>query len=149
MYVDPQNTGHRPDKGQYTGVIKQIAQDGVCPFCIENLSKYHPNPLEEHTHWFITDNAYPYKPKKQHRLLISKTHIEHFDEMTDDMWNELRDIIREENKRFGITGGTHVMRFGETKYTGASVKHLHSHLFQSDPDSEGYDPKMGIIMRIG
>lgn len=149
MFVDPNNTNHRPDKGQYKDVINKIAKDGVCPFCIEHLSKYHPNPIEEREYWVITDNAYPYTPKKHHKLLISKVHIEHFNQLTEPMLDELEAIVQELNDKLGIEGGTFVMRYGNTKYTGASVTHLHSHLYQSDPDGPNYDPKMGIVMRIG
>jgi ATP adenylyltransferase len=149
MFVNENNTGHRPDGGKYGDVIKKIAKDGVCPFCIEHLSKYHPNPLDEREYWFVTDNAYPYKPKKHHKLLISKVHIEHYTQLSKPMLDELQEIVRELNVNLGIEGGTFVMRYGTTKYTGASVTHLHAHLFQSDPDGENYDPKMGIIMRIG
>jgi len=48
-----------------------------------------------------------------------------------------------ENK---IPGGTFIMRFGDTRYTGASVSHLHANLIS--PDGEDKDRKP-IIARVG
>jgi ATP adenylyltransferase len=92
---------------------------------------------------------YPYEPKKHHLLFIHKTHIESLGELTDEARRELDQIVEKVLKEKGITGGTLMIRFGETKYTGASVTHLHAHLFQSDPDHEDYDPKKGVLTRVG
>jgi diadenosine tetraphosphate (Ap4A) HIT family hydrolase len=143
-HVDLNNA--RP--GVYTDVIKKIQEDKICPFCIEHLQSVHPNPIEEKTYWVVTDNAYAYKPKKQHVLLIHKEHIDDIAHISAEAWNELHDIIKSEKEKRGITGGTFIMRFGETKYTGASVTHLHAHLFQSDPDHEDYGPS-GVLTRVG
>jgi diadenosine tetraphosphate (Ap4A) HIT family hydrolase len=135
--------------GVYTDVIKKIEHDKICPFCPEHLHSIHPNPIEEKEYWIVTDNAYPYKPKKEHVLLIHKTHMSNISELSTEAWNELGTIINDEQKKRNISGGTLIMRFGETKYTGASVTHLHAHLFQSDPDNKEYDKTKGILTRIG
>jgi diadenosine tetraphosphate (Ap4A) HIT family hydrolase len=147
-HVNPQNTRSRPD-ASYGKVIEQIAKDGVCPFCPENLAKYHKLPVTEKKHWLVTDNMYPYKPSNYHRLLIHKAHIEHISELSPEAWAELSEIIREESKRANIAGGTFVMRFGDTKYTGASVTHLHANLVQSNPDDLTYNKEKGLLTRIG
>jgi ATP adenylyltransferase len=135
--------------GVYTDVIKKIEQDKICPFCPEHLLTIHPNPIEGKKYWVVTDNAYPYKPKKEHVLLIHKKHISNINELSPEAWVELKEIINTEQSKRNITGGTLMMRFGETKFTGASVTHLHAHLFQSDPDSEEYDRTKGVLTRIG
>lgn len=147
-FVDTQNPKARPTK-EYAKVIDKIAQDGVCPFCPEQISKYHKRPLEEKVYWTITDNMYPYKPSKHHRLIIHRTHITHISEVLPPAWHELIEIFTKEVADKKITGGTLIMRFGETKFTGASVTHLHAHVIQSDPDDPSYDPAKGLIMRIG
>lgn len=144
-HVNPDNA--RP--GVYAEVIGEIEKNKICPFCEKHLSEIHPNPLEEWKYWIVTNNAYPYVPKKEHVLLIHKEHVEDVSELSSNAWNELKEIIDSEKKRRGISGGSFIMRFGETKFTGASVTHLHAHLFQSDPDSEKYDKKTGVLTRIG
>lgn len=147
-FVNHENTKYRPD-GAYGQVISQIAKDGVCPFCPENLRKYHKLPITEKKFWFVTDNMYPYKPAISHRLLIHKAHIAHIDEISSEAWSELREIIQEESTSKHITGGSFLCRFGDTHFTGASVHHLHASLVQSDPEDPTYDKQKGIIVRIG
>lgn len=148
-FVDPNNSQARPDGGKYASVLNQIAKDGVCPFCPDNLTKYHKKPLEEKAFWTVTDNMYPYKPSKHHRLIIHRAHITHLNELSPEAWNELLDIFKKETANRGIAGGTFIMRFGDTKFTGASVTHLHAHIVQSDPDDSTYDKAQGLKMRIG
>jgi diadenosine tetraphosphate (Ap4A) HIT family hydrolase len=147
-YVNENNTKSRPN-GKYGEVIKRIQEDGVCPFCVDNIETYHKNPLERKKFWWVTDSMYPYSPTKHHRLLIHIQHINHAREITPEAWIEIKEILDEETSRLDISGGTMVMRFGETRFTGGSVSHLHVHITQSDPDHESYDPQKGVIMRIG
>lgn len=144
-FVNEQNS----QRGNYAQVIKDIADKKICPFCPEHVRNIHPHPLEEKTHWLVTDNAYPYKHVKHHVLIIHKAHIEHVSELSREAWDELQEILKEVTEKRAITGGAFVMRFGETKYTGASVTHLHAQLVQGDPDHPGYDKKTGVICRVG
>lgn len=146
--VNPNNTTARPD-GVYNTVIESIAKDGVCPFCPENLTRYHNKPIIEKKHWWVTDSRYPYQPVNHHCLIIHKSHIAHIGELSPEAWTELFEIVKNEASSRSITGGTLMLRFGDTRYTGASVLHLHAHLIQSDPDDPSYDPKKGILTRVG
>lgn len=148
MFVNHENSKSRPT-GTYQSVIAQIAEDGVCPFCPEYLAKYHRNPIIEKRYWLLTDNMYPYKPSKVHRLIIHKKHVAHINELPTEAWVELLEILREETARGKVPGGTLMIRFGDTKYTGASVVHLHANLVQSDPDDQSYDKTKGLTTRIG
>ncbi len=140
-------TNARP--GVYEKVIKDIQESAICPFCPEHINNIHKNPIEEKKFWLVTDNMYPYKPTRKHLLLIHKKHIEHVGELTKEAWDELFDIIKTETKKLGMEGGTFMMRFGNTKYTGASVSHLHCNLLQSDPDHPDYEKTKGVITRVG
>ncbi len=135
--------------GVYQKVINSIADDGICPFCPEHLTRIHPNPIEEKEHWIVTENAYPYMANKEHLLFIHKSHITNISELTASAWEELRIIINAECKKRSIFGGTFLMRFGDTQHTGATVEHLHCQLFQPDVNSPEYDPKTGVVVRIG
>jgi ATP adenylyltransferase len=145
-FVNQDNTKHRPD-ATYGKVIDQIKQDGVCPFCPENLTKYHKNPiLKEGKFWLVTNNMYPYDGAKYHALLIHKIHIVSLADMSLEAWDELKTLMDwfvEENK---IPGGALLMRFGDTRYTGASVTHLHANFVS--PDGENKDRKP-ILARVG
>lgn len=147
-FVNTDNPQSRPD-GEYAKTIQKIAGEGICPFCKENLTKYHDLPVEEKKYWLVTDNKWPYKPSKNHRLIIHKEHATHIRELTNEAWTELREILQLECASRAVEGGTLVIRFGDTHYTGASVVHLHAHLVQSDPDDPAYDKSKGLTMRIG
>lgn len=144
-FVNPDNS----KRGEYAKVIDDIAKEKICPFCPEHIHRIHPNPIVEKTFWLVTDNAYPYKPVKQHLLLVHKAHIETVAELSKEAWSELQDIIVELSKDKDMAGGAFMMRFGDTKYTGASVTHLHAQIVQGDPDSPEYDKAKGVICRIG
>ena len=145
-FVNFENTATRPTS-EYGNVISQIKKDGVCPFCPESLAKYHTNPiLKEGKFWLLTDNLYPYEGTKYHELLIHKEHITTFGGISKEAWEELNDFINYFTRENNIPGGTFIMRFGDTRYTGASVSHLHANLVS--PKGEDKDRKP-IVVRIG
>ena len=145
-FVNPNNTQKRGDD-KYKNVIENIKNAKVCPFCPDQLTNYHKNPiLKENEHWLITRNMYPYKNTKEHFLLIHKQHIQSPQEMSDQAKKDLFDLLLWANNEFKIPGGTFFMRFGDTKYTGASVSHLHAQLVSSDPMHKDYEP---VVARIG
>lgn len=144
-FVNLQNA--RP--GGYDKVIADIASQDVCPFCPENLTEFHKKPMEHRKFWIVTDNQYPYTPSKHHKLIIHTQHIDHISKIIPEAWTELYEIVQELVGTNTMQGGTFLMRFGETRFTGASVTHLHMNLVQSNPDDESYDPVIGLRTRIG
>ena len=122
-------------------VMTDIAQAGHCPFCAENLSKYHKKPiLKEGKFWTLTDNQWPYEKIKHQLLAIYKTHIEHISEMDPMAGLELISLFQEEASKRNIPGGAIAMRFGSNKEHGTygnSVLHLHAHLIEPDLDKLG------------
>lgn len=121
-------------------VMEEIKRAGHCPFCRENLSKYHKNPiLKEGRFWLLTDNQWPYENIKHQVLAIYKTHIEHLEEMDPEAGKELIELFAEETKRRKITGGGVAIRFGSSKYGnyGSSVLHIHAHLIEPNLETLG------------
>lgn len=137
----------------YEGVIKAIQEHKVCPFCPKHLATYHKNPIEiNKKHWLATRNMYPYTAARHHFLLIHKKHIENVTEITKAAWTELQELMRLLTKKNKITGGTVMLRFGDTHFTGASVTHLHAHVIQSDPTHPEYEKMKsmpGVIAKVG
>lgn len=144
-FVNQQNA--RP--GGYDKVIADIAAQNVCPFCPEHLAEFHKKPMEHRKFWIVTDNQYPYQPSKHHKLIIHAEHIDHVSKIIPEAWTELYEIVQELVDANSIGGGTFLMRFGETRFTGASVTHLHANLVQSNPDDPAYDPAIGVRTRVG
>ncbi len=130
---------------RYKKIIEKITNDGVCPFCQENLVKFHKNPIIlENDNWLATDNMFPYKGAAFHILLIHKTHISSINEMEKSSWEDLREIINLLIEKRGIAGGSLFLRFGDTEMTGATVTHLHAHIISSSKDN-----KEPILVRVG
>lgn len=109
-------------------VMEQIVKDGLCPFCKENLSRYHKNPIERREHWLVTDSQWPYDRTDHHILLISRTHAEKMEELEAEAKAELLEIVEELIKARDIPGGGFCMRFGEPARSGSTVNHLHAHV---------------------
>ena len=126
------NTLRRDDQKK---VMKEIQQKGHCPFCMENLKKYHKNPiLKEGKFWLITENQWPYENIKHQLLAIYKKHINHPKDMEPGSAEELFNLFTEITKERNIEGGGIAMRFGESEdgNYGSSVLHLHAHLIEPD-----------------
>jgi ATP adenylyltransferase len=137
-------------KEEQIKVMEQIIKDGVCPFCEENLEKYHPRPILFKTkHWIVTENAWPYDMAKKHFLLIAKRHIENSRDLLMCEWADIGSLMKKLEKEHLLDHGTLLMRFGDMSKTGATVRHLHIQLVQSDPDHPEYDPGVGILTRVG
>jgi diadenosine tetraphosphate (Ap4A) HIT family hydrolase len=116
-------------------VMKEIEDRRECPFCIENLTKYHKNPiLKEGKFWLLTENQWPYDKVKNQLLAIYKTHIEHLTEMDPEAGAELISMFAEEAKERSIEGGGIAIRFGSSPdgNYGSSVLHIHAHLIEPD-----------------
>lgn len=123
-------------------VMEEIKGRGHCPFCRENLEKYHKNPfLKEGEFWLLTENQWPYEKVKHQLLAIYKTHIEHLTEMNPDAGRELLELFSEEAKKRNIEGGGIAIRFGSSEHGnyGSSVLHIHAHLFEPDLEALAED----------
>lgn len=130
-------------------MMEEIIAADHCPFCLENLQKYHQEPiLKEGKYWLLTTNKWPYTNTKYHFLLIHKTHIEHLLELTPEAGAELIEIAQWTAKEYDIPGGGLAMRFGDTEYSAGTVAHLHVQLLQPDIDTPGYD-EAPVRIKIG
>ncbi|MFA6554590.1 MAG: hypothetical protein WCS89_03735 [Candidatus Paceibacterota bacterium] len=134
-----------------TEVMNEIADQNHCPFCTENLLKYHKNPiLKEGKYWILTDNQWPYEKIKHQLLAIYKTHIEHISEMDPVAGTELIEMFQTEAVKRNIPGGGIAIRFGSNPEHGSygnSVLHLHAHLIE--PDLEALAPEESWKFKFG
>lgn len=117
-------------------VMEKIKHEGHCPFCRENLDKYHKNPIiKEGKFWILTENQWPYEKIKHQLLTIYKIHIEHIKDIDSEAGKELFEMFKEEAEKRKIVGGGIAIRFGsnpEHGNYGSSVLHIHAHLIEPD-----------------
>lgn len=129
-------------------LMRKIEEDGVCPFCKEYFPTYHPKPiLKETDFWFVTENMSPYEGTTKHLLFVYKPeHISHPEKMVAGAGDELIDLVAWASSEFNIEGGSFFMRFGNTKYNGSSVEHLHAQLLTGVQES---DKTEAIRVKLG
>lgn len=109
--------------------MKEMHKLGICMFCKEGMKKYHGAPiLREKKWWFVTKNDYPYEGTKVHILIAYKKHIDSINNISSGAMTELLGHIKWIIKKYKMPGGVFAMRFGDTNYTGATIKHLHAHI---------------------
>ncbi len=129
-------------------LMAQIEADGVCPFCADHFTKYHPKSiLKETDFWFVTTNMSPYAGTMLHFLFVYKpSHITTLAEISPEAGKDLFDVLSWVTGTYDIAGGSFFMRFGETRYTGGSVEHLHAQLItgkEQDDTAEAIRVKLG------
>lgn len=114
-------------------VMKDIVDDDVCPFCIESLRKYHKKPIiDEGPNWIVTSNQWPYEHTDAHFLLIARHHIQTINELPSGAFEELGDHVKNLITDNNLEYGGLAMRFGDIRYTGATVNHLHAHVITAE-----------------
>ncbi len=112
----------------YRQTLEKIIKTDKCPFCPDNF-KYHKRPiLKKHKGWLATENSWPYKDTKHHFIFIAQEHKTNFSDLTDQDFQAVIFLVNFIIEEYKIEGGGLTLRFGEQKYTGATVKHLHFHL---------------------
>lgn len=129
------NIAHTRNK---KNVYKKIVKDKVCPFCIDfskkqDVFKYHSKPVLFHgTHWVVSENFDPYQGTKYHFMFIHRKHIISFSQIKPPALQELVFLTKKLEKKFSLPAGVLLFRFGDTRYTGGSVTHLHGHFILGD-----------------
>lgn len=134
------NFAHARTKFQ-RDVMRRIARDKVCPFCMKHFLKYHTKPvLRQGKHWVLTENFQPYEGSRHHLLAVSKKHTTRFDTLSPAAQAELFSLMGAELKKRKVAGGALFMRFGDTDYTGGSVEHLHAQLVSGAKRGKNREP---------
>lgn len=125
-------------------VMERIKKDGVCPFCREHFETYHSKPIIFETeHWIVTENAWPYEHTENHFLFVAQKHITLPSTLSKNAWHDLHENIARLEKEYSLERGTLLMRFGDSKATGATVDHLHAQLVVSK------SPDKPVVTRVG
>ncbi len=126
---------------EYGRVIRKIEKAAKCPFCKENF-KYHKEPiLKKKGNWFITKESWPYKNTEYHFLIIPEEHKEKFSDLDYSDFDLVSKLVNWVTKRYKIKGGCLTLRFGDSTYTGATVRHLHFHLIVPKMDKRKKEAK--------
>lgn len=120
-------------------VMEKIKEFQECPFCEENLKKYHKEEiLKRGKYWTLTKNQWPYDFTKLHLLAITRKHVENLNDLPKASFGELLELFQWAEKEYDLKHGAIGVRFGEVSNTGATVLHLHAHLIVADTEHPDY-----------
>lgn len=126
-FIDPQYAA-----GEYRGALEKALTTENCPLC---TLKIHTKPiLKEVWGWFITESTWPYEHTRHHFLIISKNHRENFTELGLFDFQAIHALAKWALSAYNIPGGALTLRFGTTRFTGATICHLHFHLIVPELD---------------
>ncbi|MBI2409984.1 HIT domain-containing protein [Candidatus Kaiserbacteria bacterium] len=131
---------------EYVNALEAILAGGFCPFCEKHLFKHHRRPLIfKGRYWLVTENSWPYEGARLHFLFIARPHIEATEKISTVMWGELQSLYRKLVKKYQLSGATLVIRSGDTRFTGASVNHLHGHVVVGTARTKKTEPIRALI----
>ncbi len=127
------NTGLNHDNArtpEQKALMAKIEADGVCPFCKEYFTSYHPKPIIKETEfWYVTENMSPYEGTSHHFIFVYKpAHISTPKELAPQASDDLFTLLTWVTETYQIEGGSFFMRFGNMEWNGSSVSHLHAQL---------------------
>ncbi len=117
-------------------IMEELAVTGECFLCqdvIARITRKHPGvaslPIHEGKHWFIKNNDFPYQGTKLHILIVPKRHVTKIEDL--EVWEfvELKEMVVWVNTTYGVQGASMFIRYGDMSYTGATLAHIHFHIF--------------------
>ena len=128
-------------------VMQDIMSADHCPFCSENLKKYHKQPIiHDGDFWIVTPNQWPYTNTKLHLLFILKEHAENIEDISPEAAVELFTLASSMSKKYHVPGGALALRFGDTNYSAGSVQHLHAQFVVPDINVNGFE---SVRIKVG
>ena len=124
-YVDIHNARSQ----EYRQKLEKILEQGVDPFDKIFLGQFDEKEiLYETEHWFAFLNQHQYPGTQYQFVIVTQKYMEHFEELPIGAITDLFALAQKICHEYDIPGGGLTMRFGDTVFSGATVKHLHAQL---------------------
>lgn len=129
------NIGNARTAEQQAHMEKTVGQ-GKCPFCVGDGFDSSLNKIViEGTYWRAWVNPFSYPHHSIHITVATRGHTEKIQDITPDAWREWGQINQYLIAKYDPPGGGIVMRFGDNRYNGGTLNHVHSHI--QVPDQKG------------
>lgn len=130
-------------------VMQRYIDDGVCPFCPGTQAETLKPVLIDGNWWTVRENRWPYQNTKFHFLLILKEHHESLSSVPPSAGAELFDMIGILEQRYEIESGAVAVRFGDIRFNGGTVSHIHAHLVVIDITDELHPDYRVVRFKMG
>lgn len=108
-------------------IMMHMEYDGKDPLDPKYINQ---NILFTTDYWYISENKFPYEGVEHQFLIVAKNEIYSKENITTEMWDDLKKIWIYLSQVYDIPGGALCMRFGEPSLSGATLKRFHVHLIQ-------------------
>lgn len=92
--------------------------------------------------WHISKNRFPYEGAEQQFLIVAMQPVYRFEEMSAEMWADLRLVWKRLIGEYKLDGGALVFRFGDFSRSGASLTRVHCHVIEPK-EGEKVRPAIG------
>lgn len=133
-YIDPRNAREQSQ----LNIMMNMEANGKDPLDPEVIEQ---EILFKTDSWYVSKNEFPYEGIEQQFLIASLNPVYDINNMSKEMWIDLKNIWKRLVTEYNIPGGALCSRFGETLYSGASLTRVHSHLIVP---KKGYKTKFTI-----
>lgn len=120
-FIDPRNVRYQ----HQLDIMLKMEQEGKDPL---DPSVIDQDILFFTDFWYVSRNRFPYEEIEHQFLIIARNPIYNIENMSKEMWKELNYIRNKLISEYSIPGGALCFHFGETLFSGASLKRLHAHL---------------------
>lgn len=81
-------------------------------------------------YWHVSKNRFPYEGAEKQFLIVAMGGVYRFEDVSEEMWADLREVWRRLMKEFELDGGALVFRFGNPAKSGASLTRVHCHIIE-------------------
>jgi hypothetical protein len=126
-------------------MMERMLAAGICPFCPGNF----PNDIIwENEFWSLSHNLWPRENAEFDLLMVCKVSDPHIVTLAElvakpEVCIQMWECAAWAEDHLKIGGGVMILRFGDFDLSGASIAHLHYHVFV--PKSPGF--KFSIKIR--
>ncbi len=79
-------------------------------------------------YWHISKNRFPYEGAELQFLIVARGPVYSLEEISPEMWLDLRTVCLKLAQEYGMEGGGICMRFGDPARSGASLTRVHCHM---------------------
>lgn len=134
QFIDPRNAR----EGEQLNIMMQLEAEDKDPL---DPGIIQQEILFKTDYWYVSENRFPYDEVEHHFLIASSNPVYKIEDMSKEMWLDLKNVWDKLILQYNIPGGALCYRFGDTLYSGASLTRLHAHLIMP---KRGYKTKASI-----
>lgn len=126
-YIYPPNA----KKQEQLDIMMDLESKGLDPLDIEYIDQ---DILFKTDYWYVSENRFPYDEVERQFLIASLHPVYKIDDMSEEMWSDLKSIWIRLETDYNIPGGALCFRFGDPALSNASLKRLHAHVIMPKHD---------------